>query len=143
MPRPTDPPPPPPPRGAPGAARPVGPPFGTGHYTEMVGRPLASDAAIASYRAPDPDRPELYEEAGRVIRQLGGEYYIVGVTVTTIWETAWALRGFEQMMIDLVAEPDVAEAILEIPLRYHRRAAERVTALGVALYWTGRGGGGG
>ena len=36
----------------------------------------------------------------------------MGVTVTTIWETAWALRGFEQLMIDLVTEPDIAEAIL-------------------------------
>jgi uroporphyrinogen decarboxylase len=118
-------------------AQPYQTPFGTGHYTEMVGRPLASDEAIASYRAPDPDRPELYEEAERVIRQLGGEYYVVGVTVTTIWETAWALRGFEQMMIDLVAEPDVAEAILEIPFRYHLRAAERLTAMGVDMIWTG------
>ncbi len=118
-------------------AQPYQTPFGTGHYTEMVGRPLASDEAIASYRAPDPDRPELYEEAGRVIRQLGGEYYIVGVTVTTIFETAWALRGFEQMLIDLVAEPDVAEAILEIPFRYHLRAAERLTAMGVDMIWTG------
>ncbi len=118
-------------------AQPYETPFGRGHYTEMVGRPLADDSAIASYRAPDPDRPELYEEAGRVIRQLGGEYYIVGVTVTTIWETAWALRGFEQMMIDLVAEPDVADAILEIPFRYHLRAAERLTAMGVDMIWTG------
>ena len=112
-------------------------PFGTGHYTEMIGRPLAKDAAIASYRAPDPDRIELYADAARVIRQLGGEYYIVGVTVTTIWETAWALRGFEQLMMDLVAEPDVADAILEIPFRYHLRAAERLTAMGVDMIWTG------
>ena len=112
-------------------------PFGTGRYTEMVGRPLAKDAAIASYRAPDPDRTELYADAARVIRQLGGEYYIVGVTVTTIWETAWALRGFEQLMMDLVTEPDVADAILEIPFRYHLRAAERLTAMGVDMIWTG------
>jgi uroporphyrinogen decarboxylase len=118
-------------------SQPYATPFGTGRYTEMVGRPLASDAAIASYRAPDPDRPELYEEAGRVIRELGAEYYIVGVTVTTIWETAWALRGFEQLMMDLVAEPDVADAILEIPFRYHLRAAERLTRMGVDMIWTG------
>ena len=29
--------------------------FGTGHYTEMVGHPLADDAAIASYVPPDPE----------------------------------------------------------------------------------------
>jgi hypothetical protein len=42
--------------------------FGQGHYTEMVGYPLADDQAIASYQPPDPNRPELYREAERVIR---------------------------------------------------------------------------
>lgn len=118
-------------------AQPYETPFGTGYYTEMVGRPLEEDAAIASYRAPDPDRPELYVDTERVLRELGDEYYIVGVTVTTIWETAWALRGYEQLMMDLIAEPDVAEAILEIPFRYHLRAAERLTRMGVDMIWTG------
>ena len=40
-------------------------------------------------------------------------------------------------MIDLVTEPDIAEAILEIPFRYHLRAAERLTSMGVDMIWTG------
>ena len=112
-------------------------PFGTGYYTEMVGHPLADDAAVPSYTAPDPSRPELYEEAARVIGQLGSEYFVVGVTVTTIWETAWALRGYEQLMMDIVLDPDLADAILEIPFRYHLAAAERLTSMGVDMIWTG------
>jgi len=42
--------------------------FGKGKYTEMVGHPLAEDFAIDSYKAPDPNRPELYTEAERVIK---------------------------------------------------------------------------
>ena len=53
--------------------------FGAGHYTEMVGHPLADDRAIESYRAPDPNRPELYAEAERVIQKYKQEYWIVGV----------------------------------------------------------------
>ena len=68
-------------------------PFGTGRYTEIVGHPLADDDALATYQPPDPNRPELYAEAERVIREFKDEYWIVGVTVTTIFETAWALRG--------------------------------------------------
>ena len=37
--------------------------FGTGRYTEMVGHPLADDAAIASYVPPDPQRDSLYADA--------------------------------------------------------------------------------
>ncbi|MCZ7542049.1 MAG: hypothetical protein M5R40_00215 [Anaerolineae bacterium] len=112
-------------------------PFGAGRYTEIVGHPLADDDAISSYKAPDPHRPELYEEAARVLRTFQDEYWIVGVTVTTIFETAWALRGYERMLMDFVLNPDLADAILEIPYRYHLAAARRLTEMGVDMIWTG------
>jgi len=112
-------------------------PYGAGHYTEIATHPLAEDAAIASYRAPDPERPKLYEEAARVIREYKDEYWIVGVTVTTIFETAWALRGYERILTDFVLNPDVAEALLEIPYRYHLAAARKLTQLGVDMIWLG------
>ncbi len=112
-------------------------PFGVGHYTEMVGHPLAADSAIEGYKAPDADRPELYSEAERVLREFKDEYWIVGVTVTTIFETAWALRGYEQMLVDFIENPDLAERILEFPLRHHLKAAERLTEMGVDMIWIG------
>ncbi len=112
-------------------------PFGTGHYTEMVGHPLADEAALGSYRAPDPNRPELYQDAAWTIEQFKDEYWVVGVTVCTIWETAWALRGYEQMMVDLVTNPDLAEVILDIPYRYHLAAAKRLVEMGVDMIWVG------
>ena len=103
----------------------------------MTGHPLADDNAIASYTGPDPNRPELYDEAARVIRDFKGEYWIVGVTVTTIFETAWALRGYEQMLMDFVANPDLAEHILNIPYQYHLTAAKKLVEMGVDMIWTG------
>ena len=111
--------------------------FGTGHYTEMVVHPLADDAAIASYVPPDPQRPELYTEAARVIEKFGEEYWIVGVTVTTIWETAWALRGYEQALMDLAINPDLMEQILDIPFNYHLAAAQKLVQMGVDMIWIG------
>jgi uroporphyrinogen decarboxylase len=84
-------------------------PFGVGHYTEIVGHPLADDDAIAAYEPPDPHRPELYTDAQAVIDAFSDEYWIVGVTQCTAWETAWALRGFERMLMDFVDNPDLAE----------------------------------
>lgn len=118
-------------------AQPYTTPFGQGHYTEMVGHPLAEKAAVPQYRPPDPCRPELYKEAERVVRQFKDEYWIVGVTVTTIFETAWALRGYEQLMMDFVEDPDLAEWILDIPYYYHLAAAERLVGLGVDMIWVG------
>lgn len=112
-------------------------PFGTGHYTEIVGHPLADDDALHTYTPPDPCRPELYDDAARTLRDFQDEYWIVGVTVTTIFETAWALRGLQQLLIDLVSNPDLADAILEIPYRYHLTAARKLVEMGVDMVWTG------
>ncbi len=111
--------------------------FGPGVYTEMASRPLADATKIDAYQPPDPNRPELYAEAQRLLARHGAEYYIVGVTVTTIFETAWALRGLSQLMMDFVADPDLAHRILEIPYRYHLTAAKRLVEMGVDMIWTG------
>ncbi len=112
-------------------------PFGTGHYTEIAGHPLADDAAIESYQPPDPNRPELYQDSETMIQAFKDEYWIVGVTVTTIFETAWALRGLTQMLMDLAIKPDLANRILDIPYHYHLTAAKRLVELGVDMVWTG------
>jgi uroporphyrinogen decarboxylase len=112
-------------------------PYGIGHYTEMIGHPLADAAALDTYVPPDPHRPELYAEAERVVRDFKDEYWIVGVTVTTIFETAWALRGYERMLVDLLQEPDLAARILDIPFHYHLTAAKKLVELGVDMIWTG------
>jgi len=112
-------------------------PFGVGAYTEMTHHPLADERAVAAYRPPDPDRPELYVEATRALADFKGEYWITGVTVTTIFETAWALRGYEQLLMDFVANPDLAEHILDIPYRYHLAAARRLVEMGVDMVWLG------
>lgn len=112
-------------------------PFGVGHYTEPVTHPLADDGAIDRYVPPDPHRPELYRDAERVLRDYGDEYWIVGGAVTTIFETAEALRGFAQLMEDFLLDPDLAERILDIPFRYHLAAAETLTRMGVDMIWLG------
>ncbi len=112
-------------------------PFGEGHYTEPKGHPLADDGALSSYRPPDPGRAELYADAADAVARFGDRYYIVGVVVTTVFEAAWALRGLERLMMDLVQDPDLADEVLEIPFRYHLAAAERLVRMGVDMIWLG------
>lgn len=111
--------------------------FGKGTYTEIVGHPLAEDSAIESYQAPDPNRPELYLDAERVIQDYKDEHWIVGLTVCTIFETAWALRGLERMMMDFIVNTDLANRILDIPYHYHLTAAKKLVQMGVDMIWTG------
>ncbi|MCO6451223.1 MAG: hypothetical protein J5I90_10600 [Caldilineales bacterium] len=111
--------------------------FGQGRYTEMVGHPLAAAGALSQYHAPDPHRPELYNDSRWTLEHFKDEYWIVGVTVTTVWETAWALRGYAQLLIDLVEDQDLANAILDIPYKYHLAAAKHLVELGVDMIWIG------
>ena len=111
--------------------------FGKGRYTEPSGHPLADDRALEGYSPPDPDRPELYVAAEEVVRNYRDEYWIVGVTPTTIFETAWALRGLEKLLMDMVADPDRADQLLDIPYRYHRTVTQHLVRLGVDMIWLG------
>jgi uroporphyrinogen decarboxylase len=112
-------------------------PFGPGFYTEMVGHPLADRRALDAWQPPDPYRPELYGEAERLLSAHKAEYWIVGVTVTTIFETAWALRGYQQLLMDFSEDPVLADTILDFPFRYHLAAAERLVRMGVDMIWIG------
>jgi uroporphyrinogen decarboxylase len=112
-------------------------PFGRGIYTEIAQHPLADEAALVRYVPPDPTRPSLYTDTARTIHDFKDEYWIVGVTVTTIWETAVALRGYANLLTDLVANPELVARILDIPLHYHLTAAQELTRLGIDMLWIG------
>ena len=113
-------------------------PFGPGIYTNIGQSPLAGENPdLSGYQAPDPHRPGLYADADRLIREYGGEYYIVANVHCTIFETAWALRGFENLLIDFYEDPDLAGRIIDIPYRYHREAAKTLAERGVDMIWLG------
>ena len=111
--------------------------FGKGKYTEPYGHPLADDRALDVYSAPDPHRPELYLEAERTLRLYQDEYWIVGVTPTTIFECAWALRGLRQLLIDMASAPERANRVLDFPFHYHSAVTQRLVRMGVDMVWLG------
>ncbi|PIE32520.1 hypothetical protein CSA56_15050 [candidate division KSB3 bacterium] len=112
-------------------------PFGKGYYTNIGQGPLADDGAIDSYRAPDPNRPELYDNLKRLIEDYKDEYYIIGRNHCTIYETAWALRGLERLMMDLATDPDLANRVLDIAYNYHLSVVKNMAEMGVDMVWLG------
>lgn len=111
--------------------------FGRGKYTEPHGHPLVDDEALESYVPPDPERPDLYRDTERTLREYKDEYWIVGVTPTTIFECAWALRGYEQLMIDMATDPGRANCALDFPFQYHMAVTQRLARMGVDMIWLG------
>lgn len=111
--------------------------FGRGKYTEPSGHPLGQDGSLDTYTPPDPHRPELYFDAERTLRDFQDEYWIVGVVPTTIFECAWALRGYERLLMDMASEPELANCILDIPFRYHLAVTQHLAQRGVDMIWLG------
>jgi uroporphyrinogen-III decarboxylase len=73
----------------------------------------------------------------RTVRDFGRDHWIVGSCQTTIWETAVALRGFENLLMDLIEDPELVGRILDIPQRYHTAVCRRLVELGVDMVWLG------
>jgi uroporphyrinogen decarboxylase len=111
--------------------------FGKGKYTEPWGHPLADDSTLEKYTPPDPGRAKLYHDTKRVIENYKKDYWIVGVTPTTIFETAWALRGYEKLLMDMASNPAKADLVLDMPYHYHKEVTCQLVKMGVDMIWLG------
>ena len=66
------------------------------------------------YPLPDPMDPARYAHLEAATRALHGrDLAVQGELYVTIFETAWAIRGFEEMLADLVLRPDFAQALFD------------------------------
>ena len=112
-------------------------PYGPGHYTELRGHPIADEKDLDGYKPPDPERPEIYAEATRVIERFKDEYWIVIAMAPTLFEVAWALHGLEATLADLVANPRLVERLMDMALDYHIVLAQNMIKLGADMIWIG------
>ena len=90
--------------------------YGSGSYDEIMVYPLADAATVGdlkSHRWPSTAYfdyavlPERIETA-----QADGEHCLMVIN-GNIFETAWYMRGFEQMFVDMVLDPDLVHGIME------------------------------
>lgn len=92
---------------------------GGSHLTEVVRSPVEGlepdDIDLDAFPWPDPDDPArtfgLEEEARRIYTET--DLAITGRFGGPILETAFYIRGYQQWMEDLVAEPEFAMALLD------------------------------
>lgn len=87
-------------------------------YYDMVEFPIkdATMDDLKRYRWPDPHDPGRTDGLRERARRLAEEtdYAVVlDVTGFGVFEQGWALRGFENFLADLIAEPEFAEALIQ------------------------------
>ena len=106
--------------------------YGLGFYHEIVHYPLADVTDISElddYNWADPDwfdysvLPDIIKN----INSTGNRYAIVSGTAN-IFETAWYMRGLENMLVDLITDPELAFEIMrrvtDFYCEYNKRILE-------------------
>lgn len=92
--------------------------YAGGYFWELAGHPLA-DATVSdldAHRWPDPDDPGRFAGLAERVQTLYREtpYALVGDSgFQDFWQPAFALRGLEQALMDLVINPDFMRALLD------------------------------
>ncbi|MGD0580676.1 MAG: uroporphyrinogen decarboxylase family protein [Bryobacteraceae bacterium] len=92
--------------------------WGAGWSTETEGYwhtfgPLAQSEDLDGLAWPDPDAPELLDDARRAVAERGAEYFAAPNLGMCLFERAWSLRGFDQLLLDFADRPDWVEELLE------------------------------
>jgi uroporphyrinogen decarboxylase len=93
--------------------------------------PLAEAEALQDFPWPDPLDPHLTDEALETIALAGDQHFIAPNLGFCLFERAWALRGFETFLTDLVLNLAFAEELLERITEIQVTLAQRFVALGV------------
>ncbi|MGC8874541.1 MAG: uroporphyrinogen decarboxylase family protein [Chloroflexia bacterium] len=110
--------------------------WGVGWSTETEGywpahSPLAESKDLDRYLWPDPYDPHLLDDAASQLASDGGQRFALPNFGFCLFERAWTLRGFERFLLDLVDDPEFAEALLERIAEIQLVLARRFLALGV------------
>ena len=106
-------------------------PIRGGLYFDLVSYPLAGDVTVKDVEAypwPDPLDPHRFlgmRERALHVREVEGRAVVVRGLTTGVFELAQWMRGPEQFFMDLIADPQLAEALLDKALDLKMR------------YWTG------
>jgi uroporphyrinogen decarboxylase len=110
--------------------------WGAGWGTETEGywhavAPLAQSTDLAGYPWPDPAAPGLLAEAERVLAADAGQHFVAPNFSFALFERAWSLRGFDQLLMDLADQPEWVEELLDRITDIQVALARRFLALGV------------
>ncbi|WP_394924053.1 uroporphyrinogen decarboxylase family protein [uncultured Robinsoniella sp.] len=107
------------------------------HFLEFRYHPLAKARTVEDIRAyqwPDLDADYRYEglkEQVKVYHDRG--YAVTGDMYSTIFETAWMLRGLEQLLIDFYEEPELIHELCEQITSLRITQAQKYAQTGVDI----------
>jgi uroporphyrinogen decarboxylase len=105
--------------------------YGEGSYDEIEHHPLAAATSVDDvrrHRFPSPDWFDYDALPARLAAvDAEGERCLM-VSNGNIFETSWYMRGFQNLLMDLACQPQIAQAILERVADFHCERFRRILA---------------
>jgi len=110
--------------------------WGAGHDTEEEGYfirvpPLAQDRDLDVFHWPDPYAPGLLDEAAALRARVGSGAFVVPNIGWALFERAWSLRGFENVLLELALDPGYVGELLDRIVEIQLAVIGRYLELGV------------
>lgn len=109
------------------------------HMTRMICplRNAESVEEILNYEFPDYKNAD-YSKQQELAKKYNEEgYFLVGSMQMTVWETSWYIRGMENLMMDMMSEDEMADAILDKVTEIACIRAENFAKSGVDMIFLG------
>lgn len=87
---------------------------------QVKGHPLAKWESLENYAFPDPDDDSRYQLLEATISAQPDQYIAcLADTIFTLWERYYALRGFDQALMDFYLYPEQMHDLLDRILEFH------------------------
>jgi len=93
--------------------------------------PLEDWELLESYRFPDPWAPGYLDYTEKLVQQYAKDYIVTSYHFCCLFERAYILRGFENVLVDFYAEEDLLCALLDRITDFHVELAKRYISIGV------------
>ena len=101
----------------------------------IVANRVFKDAGFGNYVFPEPDEKLVREKCERLAAQTDKfTMYIIGFS---LFERAWTLRGFNEILMDFLLEKDFANELLDRIVEYNIKVVDIVAEYGVDCIFFG------
>lgn len=98
-------------------------------YKELINKNTDLGNFLKNYKPPDPNDPRRLKTLERTIKRFKGEKAIVfGMHSSFIYVSF--IRGFENLLMDYILNPDFAKALTEIVVNYFKQLTKNAIEMG-------------
>jgi len=102
----------------------------------IVANQVLSEPHVGDYQFPNPASPGLFESYPAFVEENRDKFRMASLGIS-LFERAWALRGFEQILIDMHESPDFVHELLDRITEFNLAQIDLALRHDIDCVWTG------